>query len=54
LGVNCDAEGRHQTFDFHNATVFDPSAGEVKQLVTRAIGNPDVTVPRDTDAHQSE
>ena len=45
--------------DFNPATltirpVLHVSTGEMEQLITGAVGNPDVTVRGDTDAHQSE
>src|SRR5262249_15907223 len=39
---------------FDDAAVLDPSAGKQQQLVVRAIGNPDIVVLGDTNAHQSE
>ena len=46
-------KGDFRPCDLHDASVLHPSAGEIQQLVFRAIGDPDVTVRGDTDAHQS-
>ena len=54
LSVDDDVEGRLQPRDLDDAALLHSSAGEVQQLVVRAIGNPDVTVRGDTDAHQAE
>ena len=54
LVVDDDVEGRLQPRDLYDAAVLDPSAGKEQQLVVRAIGNPDIAVRGDTDAHQSE
>src|SRR5271165_1183108 len=35
----------------NDATVLHSTAGEIQQLIARAIGNPDVTVRSDTDTH---
>src|SRR5271166_1030642 len=54
LIINCDAEGRLQPLDLDDAAVLHSAAGKIQQLIARAIGNPDVAVRGDTDAHQSE
>ena len=48
------SKGRLQSRDLDDLAVLDPSAGEVQQLIVRAVGDPDVAVRRDTDAHQAE
>src|SRR5262249_25075037 len=54
LGVDDDVEGRLQSCDLDDSSVLHPSAGEVQQLIVRAIGDPDVTVCGDADAHQAK
>ena len=54
LGVDDDVEGRLQPRDLDDPAVLDPPAGKVQQLIVRAVGNPDVAVRGDTDAHQAE
>ena len=54
LIINRDAEGRVQPRELDDATVLHSTTGKIQQLIVRTIGNPDVTVRGDTDAHQSE
>ena len=54
LGVDDDVEGRLQPRGFDDLAVFDSSAGKVQQLIVGAIGNPDVAIRGDADAHQAE
>jgi len=54
LGVDDDVEGGHQPRRFYNLAFFDPSIREIKQLIVGAIGNPDIAVRGNADAHQAE
>src|SRR5271166_6698028 len=54
LGVDDDVEGRQQARRLYDLALFDLSAREIKQLIVRAIGNPNVAVRGDADAHQAD
>jgi len=53
-GVDDDVEGRFQPGGLYDLPVPDPTAGKIQQLIVRSIGNPDVAVRCNADAHQSE
>ena len=48
------SKGDFSPADLDDLAVLDSSAGEVQQLIVGAIGNPDVTVRGNADAHQAE
>src|SRR5208337_2434369 len=54
LGVDDDVERRLQPRGFDDLAILDSPAWEIQQLVVRAVGDPDVAIRGNADAHQAE